>query len=227
MLTRRLQLALMPQLGDLLGRLSGGKKDSGRTALGLKEALSIGLVNAVGLAEKPDGYFANNLIKILLPEKLRNAEKALQVVGFGNLTDNFVMGMNRAAEKAAPAAKQIFLDSLKTLTIQDALQIFRGGDTAATQYFERSTTPQLTAAFRPVIGESLQSVGAIQAYEQFLGRFKKIPFARVEAFDVTDYTTSKAIGGLFLLVGNEEKQIRQNPAARVTPLLKEIFGGKA
>lgn len=225
-MTRRQHLVLVPQLTDWLGKLGAKKSDSSQTASGLKEALSIGLVNAVTSASQPNGYFANELIKILLPEKLRSAEKALQMVGMSKLTDEVVLGMNRAAEKAAPAAKSIFLAALKSMTISDAMQLFKGGDTAATQYFQKTTTPQLTQSFQPLIAESLETVGAVKSYDAFVGRFKQIPFLKAEAIDLPNYTTGKAIEGLFYLTGQEEKKIRTNPAAQVTPLLREIFGKK-
>lgn len=132
--------------------------------------------------------------------------------------------MNRAAEKAAPAAKEIFLGALKQMTISDALQLLRGGDTAATDFFRKTTSEKLIAAFRPPISESMQAVGAMKAFNDMTARFKQIPFMRSDSIDIEGYVTTKAVDGIFLLVAEEEKQIRTNPAARITPLLKEVFG---
>lgn len=219
MLTRRVWMAA--QFGEILGRVGGNKN-----ANGIKEALQIGLVNAIGLASRPDGYFANELIKILMPEKLRQVEKGLRFIGAAKLIDEFVLGMNRAAENAAPLAKSIFLDALKQMSITDAVQLVKGGDKAATDYFRKSTGEKLVTAFRPPISASLQSVGAVKSYEAMMGRFKSIPFVRAETMDVDGYVTGKAVEGLFLLVGEEEKKIRKNPAARITPLLRDVFGGR-
>jgi hypothetical protein len=229
MTTRRAQLLLcacLPleaQFKDIFGKLKP-KPGSDKNGLGIKEALSIGLTNAVGLASRPDGFFASALIKILLPEKLRPVEKGLRLVGAGKLIDDFVLGMNRAAEKAAPAAKDIFLGALKQMTITDALQLLRGGDTAATDFFRKTTSDKLVTAFRPPISESMQAVGAMKAFNDMTARFKQIPFMRTDSIDIEGYVTTKAVDGIFLLVAEEEKQIRTNPAARITPLLKEVFG---
>ncbi len=229
MTTRRSQLLLcacLPleaQFKDIFGKLKP-KSNGDKNGLGIKEALTIGLTNAVGLASRPDGFFASALIKILLPEKLRPVEKGLRLVGAGKLIDDFVLGMNRAAEKAAPAAKEIFLGALKQMTISDALQLLRGGDTAATDFFRKTTSEKLICAFRPPISESMQAVGAMKAFNDMTARFKQIPFMRSDSIDIEGYVTTKAVDGIFLLVAEEEKQIRTNPAARITPLLKEVFG---
>jgi hypothetical protein len=219
MFTRRIVFGGLAQFKEILGQLGQDKNSNG-----IQEALRIGLGNAVGFASKPDGFFRNELIKILLPEKLRNVEKGLRMVGGGKLVDDFVLGMNRAAEKAAPLAQDIFLDSLKKMSIRDAVGLVRGGNTAATDFFRKNTSEQLTTAFKPPISESLKSVGAVEAFQSMMGRFQKIPFMRAESFDVDTYVTGKAVDGLFLLVGEEEKKIRTNPAARVTPLLRDVFG---
>lgn len=219
-------LPLKAQFKDIFGKLKT-KTNGDKNGLGIKEALSIGLTNAVGLASRPDGFFGNALIKILLPEKLRPVEKALRFVGGAKLIDDFVLGMNRAAEKAAPVAKDIFLNALKQMTITDALQLLRGGDTAATDFFRKTTSESLIKAFRPPVAESLESVGAMKAYNDMTARFKQIPFMKAESFDIQTYVTAKAVDGLFLLVAEEEKQIRTNPASRITPLLKDVFGAIA
>ena len=230
MITRRTNLLTLTaglpveaQLKEIFDRI-GGKTKGTQQSSGIKEALIIGIGNAVRIASRPDGYFANALIKILLPEKLRKLEKGLRMVGGGRWIDDFVRGMNRAAEEAAPIAKEIFTGAIKKLSIGDAVQILRGGGTAAADFFRKATGPDLVVAFRRPISESMQSVGAMLSYEDMIARFRRIPFMKADSIDIEGYVARKGVDGLFYLVGQEEKQIRKSPAARVTPLLKEVFG---
>ena len=190
---------------------------------GLKQALQVATENAVGLTGKTDGYFANAAIKILMPEKLRVAEQGLRAVGQGERIDEFVLSMNRAAERAAPAAKSIFWDSITAMSFDDARRILQGPNTAATDYFKQKTTDKLTAAFRPVVSSAMEDVGVTRQYKQLVGSAERLPFVNVQAFDVDQYVVGKALDGLFHVVGEEEQKIRTNPAARITPLLKEVF----
>ena len=192
----------------------------------LKEALQIGTENAVNLTGKTDGYFLNQLIKILMPEKLKTFEKGLRAVGYGPQVDEFVLSMNRAAEKAAPAAKQIFWDAIGEMTFDDARKILSGNETAATQYFKGKTTNRLTSTFKPVVSKSMNEVGVTRQYKELVGRYENIPFVKKESFDLDQYVVTKALDGVFHMVGEEEKKIRKNPAARTTDLLKEVFGSK-
>jgi len=191
---------------------------------GLKEALKIGTENAVHLTGKTDGYFLNQAIKILMPEKLRTFEKGLRTVGYGSQLDEFVLSMNRAAEKAAPFAKQIFWDAIGEMTFEDTRKILSGNETAATDYFKGKTTDKLTVAFKPIVDKSMNEVGVTRQYNELVGRFQSIPFMKSETFDLDHYVVTKALDGLFHMVGEEEKKIRTNPTARVTDLLKEVFG---
>lgn len=200
------------------------QKDPATVAAGLKEALSIGTEKAVGNVGKVDGYFGNALIKILMPEKLRKIADTLSAVGYKKEVDAFVLSMNRAAENAAPKAKPIFVDAIRQMTIDDARKILGGGDTAATEYFKGKTTGKLTEAFKPVIAKSLDDVGATHAYKNMIGKVDKVPFLNKESLDLDSYVTSKSLEGLFIMVGQEEKNIRTNPAARATDLLKSVFG---
>ena len=217
------------QLDKILKGLGVGEK-SGlsdvKIGSGLKEALQIGTENAVGLTGKTDGYFLNQVIKILMPEKLKTFEKGLRAVGYGPKVDEFVISMNRAAEKAAPAAKQIFWDAIGEMTFDDARKILSGNETAATQYFKGKTTNKLTSAFKPVVNKSMNEVGVTRQYKELVGRYESIPFVKKESFDLDQYVVTKALDGLFHMVGEEEKKIRKNPAARTTDLLKEVFGSK-
>jgi len=190
---------------------------------GLKEALKIGTENTVNLTGKTDGYFLDQAIKILMPEKLRTLEKGLRAVGYGPQIDEFVLSMNRSAEQAAPAAKQIFWDALEQMTFEDARKILSGNETAATEYFKGKTTDKLTAAFRPVVDKSMNEVGVTRQYNELVGRYESIPFVKKETFDLDSYVVTKALDGLFHVLGDEEKKIRTNPQARVTDLLKEVF----
>ena len=192
----------------------------------LKQALQIGTENAVKLTGRPDGYFRNEAIKILLPDRLKSLEQGLRVVGYGPKVDELVLGMNRAAEHAAPAAKQIFWDAIGDMTIDDARHILDGAQTAATDYFKGKTTTRLTSAFQPIVEKSMSQVGVTRQYDELLGRARGIPFLDVEKFDLDHYVVGRALDGLFHVVGDEEKKIRSNPSARVTDLLREVFGAR-
>ena len=215
------------QLDKILKGLGGGEKSGlsdAKIGSGLKEALKVGTENAVHLTGKTDGYFLSQVIKILMPEKLRTFEKGLRAVGYGPQVDEFVLSMNRAAEKAAPAAQQIFWDAVGEMTFDDARKILSGSDTAATEYFKGKTTDRLTATFKPVVDQSMNEVGVSRQYKELVGHYESIPFVKKESFDLDQYVVTKALGGLFYMVGEEEKKIRKNPAARTTDLLKEVFG---
>jgi hypothetical protein len=201
--------------------------DDATIARGLKQALRVGAGNAVGLTGKIDGYFRNEAIKILMPEKLRPVEKGLRAVGLSSKVDEFVLSMNRAAERAAPQAKEIFVGAIKEMTFDDARRIFTGGDTAATDYFRSKTTARLTAAFAPAVKEAMGEVGVTRQFEDLSRRWESLPFGRREAFDLDAYVVTKALDGLFLVLGQEERKIRTDPAARVTSLLREVFGRSA
>ncbi len=200
----------------------GGLSDA-KVGSGLKEALQIGTENAVTVTGRPDGYFRNQAIRVLMPEKLQTLEKGLRLVGYGSQVDEFVLSMNRAAERAAPAAKQIFWDAIGEMTFDDAKKILGGGDTAATAYFKTKTSDKLAASFRPVVDQAMNEVGVTRQYKELLGRYRAIPFAKSESLDLDHYVTTKAMDGLFHILGEEERKIRTDPAARVTDLLREVF----
>ena len=197
--------------------LGAGLSDSKINA-GLKQALQIGAENSVKLVGRPNGYFGNAAIKILMPSNLRPLEKGLRLVGYGPKVDDFVLSMNRAAEAAAPAARKIFVEAITSMSFDDARRILSGGDTAATDYFKGKTTPQLTAAFRPAKN------GVTRQYNALVEQYKAIPFANNQDLDITSYVVTKALGGLFYELGEEERKIRKDPAAQTTRLLREVFG---
>jgi hypothetical protein len=218
------------QLDELLKRLPqtpsgegvGGLGDA-RIAQGLKEALRVGTENAVGLTGRVDGYFANQAIKILMPDRLQSLEQGLRLIGYGDRVDELVLGMNRAAEKAAPFARQIFVDAIGDMSIDDARRMLSGPDTAATDYFKGKTTTRLTAAFQPVVERSMDQVGVARQYKDLLAQAQAIPFFRAESYDLNHYVVGKSLDGLFHVVGEEERKIRTNPTARTTELLREVF----
>ena len=208
----------IPQMGS-----SG--PDEATTISGLKEALSIGSNNAVTSVSKVDGYFANQAIKILLPEKVQMMANVLGKVGYQKQVDAFVLSMNRAAETAAPKARQFFVDAIKQMTFQDAMQILKGKETAATDYFKSKTYDKIYGEFKPSVSTSMNKVGVTKSYKEMVGTYtNSVPFAKAESLDLDHYVTTKALDGLFYTVGEEEKKIRTDPAARVTDLLKKVFG---
>ena len=218
-------VAQVEEITKRLGLGKGALSDE-KIASGLKEALQVGTGNAVTRTGKLDGYFRDEAIKILMPQRLRTLERGLRAVGYGPQVDEFVLSMNRAAERAAPLAKSIFWDAIKQMTFEDARKIFTGGDTAATDYFKEKTTDKLSAAFRHVVEKAMDEVGVTRRYNELIGRYQSIPFARSQSLDINQYVVGKALDGLFYVLGEEERKIRTQPAARVTSLLKEVFGRK-
>jgi hypothetical protein len=195
-----------------------------KVASGLKEALQVGASKAVSLTGRTDGYFGNEAIKILMPSNLRPLEKGLRAVGFGPKIDDFILSMNRSAEAAAPSAKKIFEDAILSMSFEDARKILSGGDTAATDYFKGKTTEQLTAAFQPFVEKTMSENGVTKQYKALTDQYESIPFAKSQSFDINKYVVAKALDGLFYELAEQERQIRKDPAARTTSLLKEVFG---
>lgn len=214
------------QFGEIAKDLGLGQSrlSDSKLASGLKEALRVGTDKSVKLTGRTDGYFANEAIKILMPKNLRPLETGLRAMGYGPKVDDFVLSMNRAAEAAAPAARKIFVDAILAMSFDDARKIFSGGDTAATEYFKSKTTEQLTDAFRPVVEKTMDKNGVTRQYNALVGQYKSIPFARGFDLDINKYVVGKALDGLFYTLAQQEKDIRKNPAARTTSLLKEVFG---
>jgi hypothetical protein len=159
-----------------------------------------------------------------MPERLRTVEKGLRTAGYGAEVDKLVLSMNRAAERAAPEAKKIFWDAIGKMTIDDAQRILNGTPTAATDYFKDKTSASLTLAFRPIVDRAMDEVGTARQYNELFGQAKAIPFLKTENYDLDRYVVGKALDGLFRVVGDEERKIRSDPAARVTSLMKEVFG---
>ena len=222
---------LMEDIGSLLEEgnlpgISGSIEGDAKVVSGLKEALSVGTANAVAATSKVDGYFANQAIRILMPEKVRKVADVLGKVGYRKEVDDFVLSMNRAAEKAAPRAKTYFVEAIREMTFEDARKILDGGDTAATDYFRGRTQKRLYDEFRPVVSGSMDEVGVTHSYKNMVGKYAALPLAgKTGSVDLDHHVTTKALDGLFLVLGQEEKKIRTDPAARVTDLLKDVFGG--
>jgi len=180
----------------------------------------------VSLVSVTDGYFSNQAIKILMPDKVQKVADVLGKAGYQKQVDEFVVSMNRAAEKAAPQAKSIFVSAIKEMSVEDAKKILNGGDTAATEFFKGKTSARLYETFKPIVSSRMDEVGATRNYKEMMGRYTALPFMKAESVDLDHHVTNKSLDGLFYMVGQEEKKIRTDPAARVTDLLKTVFGGK-
>jgi len=211
--------------GALGSASAGSGAGEGDTVAGLKEALAVGTGNAVQTLSKTDGYFSDALVKILLPKKLQTAADLLKKAGYQKEVDELVLSMNRAAESAAPKARPIFEGAVKNMSFEDAKGILNGGNTAATDYFKTKTSSQLTEAFKPAVSDSMSEVGVTRAYKALTERYAAMmPFGNLDSFDLDTYVTEKSVDGLFVKIAQEEEQIRTNPAARSTELLKKVFG---
>jgi hypothetical protein len=202
-----------------------GLSDNKVTA-GLKEALRVGTGRAVDSTGRVDGYLKNEAIKIVLPPRLQSAGRTMRMVGMGEKVDEFEIGMNRAAEQAAPEARKIFVNSLMRMTFEDARAILTGGDTAATEYFKRQSAEELTTAFTPIVHQAMLKVGVVRQYNAMTQSPMVSRFASTRNFDLDAYIVGKALDGLFYELAQEEKKIRKNPEAQTTALLKEVFGRK-
>lgn len=196
-----------------------------KIAKGLKEALKIGAGNAVEKVSVLNGYYSNPEIKIPLPDKVKKMEDLLRTVGLGSQVDAFTESMNHAAEKAAPAARDLFWDAVKGMTFDDARSILKGRDNEATLYLRDKTGAKLLETFKPLVHQAMGSVGVTRQYQDLETRVKNIPLVGTSLnLDIDQYVSEKALNGLFVMLEKEEHKIRKDPAARVTELLKEVFG---
>ena len=191
---------------------------------GLREALRVGTGRAVDSVGRLDGYLGNPEIKIPVPEKLQTVEQALRLIGAGRVVDEFTISMNRAAEAAAPMAKQVFLNAVRRMTFEDAMTILRGDAHEATDYFRASAGPELERLFRPIVADKLESVGATRSFNDLMRKVDDLPLVSSPVIDLTDYVTSEAMAGLFLMLAQEEERIRTDPVARTTELMKKYYG---
>jgi Protein of unknown function (DUF4197) len=228
----------LPKLGDILkttlpktttsptGSTGTGSLTQQEAAQGLREALSQGVSKGTDQASKQDGFYLNRLIRIPFPADAQRVANTLRSIGLGSQVDRFELTLNRGAEDAAKSAKPIFLAAIKSLTFKDVWGILTGEKDAATNYLKRTTTEQLTTAFRPIIQQSLDKVGATRYYTDLTTRYNRIPLVTPVQTDLNQYATGKAIDGLFTLVAQEEANIRENPVARTTEILRRVFGRK-
>lgn len=210
------------------GKTSGGLKPltSAEVGEGLKEALINGISKGADLSSQLDGYFKNTEIKIPFPPEVKKVEDRLRQIGLGSEVDKFVMTLNRGAEDAAKEAKPIFVSAIRQMTIDDAFGILKGQPDAATQFLQRTTSAQLKEKFKPVVQLSLDKVSATKYYGDLIGTYNKIPLVQKVNPDLNSYATDLAIQGLFTMIAKEEKNIRQDPFARTSDLLKRVFGAQ-
>jgi hypothetical protein len=191
---------------------------------GLREALRIGTDRATASTSRPDGFYKNALIRIALPEQYEGVASTLRSFGMGSYVEDFERSMNRAAERASGEAIDVFWSAIGRMSIPDAFGILNGGDTAATDYFRRTTTAELTARFHPIVTASMEEVGVYNIYNDLATRYNQLPIQKPEPVDIDEYVTDRTIDGIFIVLEGEEKRIREDPAARTTELLKKVFG---
>ena len=192
-------------------------------ASGLRQALDLGIDKQVSKLTQKDGFFKNELVKIVLPAELQKVDKTLRDIGLGNLADQGLKVLNRAAEDAVKEATPIFVDAVKSITFADAKKILLGADNAATEYLINGTSEALYDKFSPVIANSFIKVGANQIWENLINKYNTIPFVQKVNPDLTDYVTGEALKGVYTMIGVEEKEIRTKVSSRTTDLLKRVF----
>ena len=223
------------RLGDLLNsaksalqteQASDARVPESKIIKGLKSALEIGTGKAVDTVSTKNGFYDNYDIRIELPDMVRKLAPAIRAAGYGPQVDEFVLSMNQAAELAAPEAKSIFLESITSMTIDDAKKILGGRDDEATHYFKQKTYDKLYNTFKPIVSQRMSQVGVAQKYQTLNRKIETIPFTKKISFDPDSYITNKGLDGLFFMLAEEEKKIRRDPAARVTDLLKDVFANK-
>lgn len=193
-------------------------------ASGLRQALSDGSAAAVKILGAENGYFANPKVKIPLPPGLQRIESGLRMMGMRKQADELVLSMNRAAEAAAPEAKQLLLEAVKKMTVQDAKAILTGGDTAATDYFRRNTQTQLTQRFLPIVKKATDRVGLAQQYNSLASQGASLGLVKQEDASIETYVTRKALDGLYLMIAEQEKNFRQNPVGATSDIVRKVFG---
>ena len=208
-----------------LSTSEGSDLSSDTIANGLKEALEVGTRKAVENVSKEGGYLNNPEIRIPLPPRVQQAAGLMRQLGLNKMADDFEQSINRAAEKAAPQATSIMIDAIKSMTIDDAHNILNGENDAATRFFEDRTRGKLAGLFEPIIDTSLNEVGATRYYNQLDDKLSSVPVVGQELdMDLQDYVTDQALNGLFVMLAQEEQKIRDNPAARTSEILQQVFG---
>ena len=214
---------------DTLSSLPGsyGGYTEAEAAQGIRQALDQGIDKGISFLNKPDGFFGNEAYKLLFPPDAQKVVTTLRDLGFNSIVDKAILQINRAAEDAVGHAKPIFADAIREMTIQDAINIVRGPNDAATQYFREKTTAKLVAAFMPTIKNSLDNTGATRYYADVINTYNRFPttFNKVNP-DLPSYVVDKAVNALFDQVAKEEANIRANPLARTTEILRKVFGSR-
>jgi hypothetical protein len=203
---------------------NGGTPSNDDIAKGLKEALKVGTNNSTTSASKVDGFYKNPKIKIPFPQEAKEMEQTVRDMGMGAQCDKFVETLNRGAEEAAKSAAPIFVKAITNLTISDGMKILKGPNDAATQYLKQNTNGQLKTAFLPVVKAALDKVEITKYWAPITTAYDKVPFVTKINPDLNSYVTGKAIDGLFKLIADEELKIRTDPAARISDILKQVFG---
>ncbi len=198
---------------------------SGEASQGLKAALERGVDFAVDRLGRPGGFLENPAVRIPLPGFLNDASGALRMMGMGQRLDELVTAMNRAAEAAIPLARDLLVGTIQSMSVADAKAVLTGGDTAATDYFARATRAQLSTRFLPVAARATENVGAAAQYNQIAGKVSSFGLVKAEDAKLENYVANRALDGLYLMIGEEEKKIRQNPLAAGSELLRKVFGG--
>jgi len=193
---------------------------------GLKEALRVGTENTVDATSKLNGYYSNPQIKIPLPENIRKVENVLRMAGLGQQVDSFEQSMNRAAERAAPEAKALFVGAIKQMTFADAKKILNGRENEATLFFKVKTYDALGRRFQPLVHNAMAEVGVTRYYQTLEDKIRILPVKSLMDFNLDQYVTDKALDGLFVMLAQEEAKIRTDPAARVTDILRKVFGSQ-
>lgn len=193
-------------------------------AQGLKQALTEGSAAAVAKLGVENGYLGNPKVKIPLPPSLKRVEGAMRVMGMRRQADELVVAMNRAAEAAAPEAKALLVEAVKKMTVQDAKKILTGGDTSGTEYFRRTTEKQLTARYLPIVKKATDRVGLAQQYNSIAAQGAALGLVKEDQATIERYVTAKALDGLYLMIGEQEKAFRQNPLGASSDIVKKVFG---
>jgi hypothetical protein len=209
---------------EVTGKTGGTALSNEDIIAGLKEALNKGTGNSTASASKVDGYLKNADIFIPFPPEAQKMKEELIRLGFKNKVDEFETSVNRAAEQAAQSAAPIFLDAVKNMTVTDGLSILKGSDTAATHYLKQNTSQALTAKYKPIVQDAINKNRVTEHWKGIITEYNRIPFVKKQNPDLDAYVLARALNGLFFLVGQEETKIRKDPAARVTDLLKKVFG---
>ena len=191
---------------------------------GLREALTVGTNNSTAFTSKLDGFYKNPEIFIPFPPKVIKVKEKVEALGMKKQVDEFVMTLNRAAETASKEAAPIFINAITSMSIADGFAILKGNDNAATQYLRDKTSGQLKVKFNPVVKNAISKVEVTKYWNPVINTYNKIPFIKKENANLEDYITTKAMDGLFLMIEKEEKKIRKDPLARITDILKKVFG---